>query len=439
MRVRLLPREEEFFDLFVAVATRNKEAAQHLRDLFAAPPERRTPHVEAIKRLEHEADQVTHEVVNRLDRTFITPLDREDIHQLASDLDDVMDAIDGTARRSQVFHLGLAPQGVKLLTEVIQRMVGVLAEAVGRLKKGDDVMKYGIEAKKLEEEGDAIYQEALGRLFETERDALEDATVILAGLVGAIVWDLITWWLGLPTSSSHALIGGYGGAAVAKAGVAALLFPGKWIATLVFIVVAPVMGLTLALALTVALSWALRRSLPRKVDRVFRVLQLGSAAAYSLGHGSNDAQKTMGIIVGLLVAEQRVLSDFPVPALHLTDAGVVPAWVIVACGAAMGLGTMSGGWRIVKTMGQRLTKLTPFGGFCAETSGAITLFIASHFGIPVSTTHTITGAISCVGAAHRLSAVRWGVAGRIVWAWILTIPASAGIAGVAYLVLRALT
>ncbi len=171
--MRLLPREEEFFDLFVAVAARNQEAAQHLQELFAAPPERRTPHVEAIKRLEHEADQVTHEVVNRLDRTFITPLDREDIHQLASDLDDVMDTIDGTARRSQIFHLGAAPMGVKQLTEVIQRMVGVLAEGVGRLRKGDDVMKYCIEAKKLEEEGDAIYHEALGRMFETERDALE--------------------------------------------------------------------------------------------------------------------------------------------------------------------------------------------------------------------------------------------------------------------------
>jgi predicted phosphate transport protein (TIGR00153 family) len=171
--VRLLPREEEFFDLFVAVAARNQEAAQHLQELFAAPPERRTPHVEAIKRLEHEADQVTHEVVNRLDRTFITPLDREDIHQLASDLDDVMDTIDGTARRSQIFHLGVSPEGAKQLTEVIQRMVGVLAEGVGRLKKGDDVMKYCIEAKKLEEEGDAIYHEALGRMFETERDALE--------------------------------------------------------------------------------------------------------------------------------------------------------------------------------------------------------------------------------------------------------------------------
>ncbi|HEV8305132.1 MAG TPA: DUF47 family protein [Gemmatimonadales bacterium] len=171
--MRLLPREEEFFDLFTEVATRNKEAAQHLRELFDAPPERRTPHVEAIKRLEHEADQVTHEVVSRLDRTFITPLDREDIHQLASDLDDVMDAIDGTARRTQIFRLGVAPPGVRQLVEVIQRMVAVLGEAVGRLKKGDDVMRYCVEAKSLEEEGDAIYHEALGQLFEKERDAIE--------------------------------------------------------------------------------------------------------------------------------------------------------------------------------------------------------------------------------------------------------------------------
>ena len=171
--MRLLPREEEFFDLFTEVATRNKEAVEHLRQLFQAAPDSRIPHVEAIKRLEHEADQVTHEVVNRLDRTFITPLDREDIHQLASDLDDVMDAMDGTARRTQIFRLGVAPQGVLRLIEVLQRMMGVLAEAVGRLKKGDDVMKYCIEAKELEEEGDAIYQEALGSMFETERDALE--------------------------------------------------------------------------------------------------------------------------------------------------------------------------------------------------------------------------------------------------------------------------
>jgi len=171
--VRLLPREEEFFDLFTEVANRNKEAVEYLRQLFQAPPDRRTPHVEAIKRLEHEADQVTHEVVNRLDRTFITPLDREDIHQLASDLDDVMDAMDGTARRTQIFHLGVAPQGVLRLVEVLQKMMGVLAEAVSRLKKGDDVIKYAIEAKQLEEEGDSIYHESLGQLFERERDPIE--------------------------------------------------------------------------------------------------------------------------------------------------------------------------------------------------------------------------------------------------------------------------
>jgi inorganic phosphate transporter, PiT family len=267
--------------------------------------------------------------------------------------------------------------------------------------------------------------------------SIVDPIVIVAGLVGAIAWDLITWWGGLPTSSSHALIGGYAGAAVAKAGFAAIL-PAGWVKTLVFIVVAPLMGLVLALALTVGLSWALRRSLPRRVDRTFRSLQLVSAALYSLGHGTNDAQKTMGIIVGLLFAAQASFVGFPIQALHLTTANVIPVWVILSAHAAIALGTMAGGWRIVKTMGQRITKLTPFGGFCAETSGSITLFIASHFGIPVSTTHTITGAISGVGAAQRLSAVRWGVAGRIVWAWILTIPAAAGIAGLTYVVLRAL-
>jgi PiT family inorganic phosphate transporter len=264
-----------------------------------------------------------------------------------------------------------------------------------------------------------------------------DSTVILGGLLGAIIWDLVTWWLGLPTSSSHALVGGYGGAAIAKAGFSAIIASG-WIKTLVFIVVAPLMGLTLALLLTVALSWILRRSLPRRVDKVFRVLQLVSAAAYSLGHGTNDAQKTMGIIVALLVSSQALFVNFPIQAFHLTTADKIPTWVILSAHAAIGLGTLSGGWRIVKTMGQRITKLTPFGGFCAETSGAITLFVASHFGIPVSTTHTITGAITGVGAAQRFSAVRWGVAQRIVLAWIVTIPASAGIAGLAYLLLRAI-
>ena len=248
--------------------------------------------------------------------------------------------------------------------------------------------------------------------------------VILGGLIGAIGWDLITWWGGLPTSSSHALIGGYAGAAVAKAGFTAILAQG-WIKTLVFIVVAPLMGLTLALLLTVALSWALRRSLPRKVDRAFRSLQLLSAALYSLGHGTNDAQKTMGIVAVLLFSTGYLGAEF-----------YVPFWVVLAAHAAMGLGTMAGGWRIVRTMGMRITKLRPVGGFCAETAGAMTLIGTAIAGIPVSTTQTISGSIMGVGAIQRFSAVRWGVAGKILWAWILTIPASALVAAVVWTLLR---
>jgi len=243
--------------------------------------------------------------------------------------------------------------------------------------------------------------------------------VIFAGLIGAIVWDLITWYFGLPTSSSHALIGGYAGAAVAKAGIGAII-PSGWTKTLIYIVLAPLMGLILGLAISVAIFWIFRRSTPFRVDKTFRRLQLLSAAAYSLGHGTNDAQKTMGIIAGVLVTA-GYLKTFS-----------IPLWVILAAHSAIALGTLSGGWRIIHTMGSKITRLQPVGGFAAETAGAITLFIASSLGVPVSTTHTITGAIVGVGATRRLSAVRWGVAGRIVWAWILTIPMAALIGSVTY-------
>lgn len=264
-----------------------------------------------------------------------------------------------------------------------------------------------------------------------------DGIVVLAGLIGAIAWNLITWYAGLPSSSSHALMGGYAGAAVAKAGFAAIIASG-WVKPLLFIVLSPLIGMAMSFILTLALSWSLWHSLPRSVDRTFRVAQLFSAAFMSLSHGSNDSQKTMGIIVSLLVSQQALFAGFAVPALHLTRADVIPTWVAFAAYIAIGAGTMAGGWRIVKTMGQRLTKLTPFSGFSAETGAAVTIAVASHYGIPVSTTHTITGAITGVGAAQRWSAVRWGLAGRIVWAWILTIPAAAGIAGIFYLVLRAI-
>jgi PiT family inorganic phosphate transporter len=263
-----------------------------------------------------------------------------------------------------------------------------------------------------------------------------DPNVILGGLFGAIVWDLITWYLGLPSSSSHALLGGYAGAAIAKAGFGALILSG-WVLPVLFIVVSPLLGMSIALVLTVALSWLLQRAPPGPVDRIFRRLQLVSAGLYSLSHGANDAQKTMGIIVSLLVASQALFIEQSgwLGRFYLPSADHVPLWIVLSAHAAIALGTAAGGWRIVKTMGTRITRLRPFGGFNAETAGGITVLLATGLGVPVSTTHTITGAIVGVGAAQRLSAVRWGVAQRIVWAWILTLPMSAAIAALAYLVL----
>ena len=269
------------------------------------------------------------------------------------------------------------------------------------------------------------------------RPEIVDPNVILAALAGAIVWNLATWWLGLPSSSSHALIGGLGGAALVKAGIGGLIAAG-WVKPILFIFLSPLIGMTAAMILTVGLSWALYRLPAGPVDRVFRRAQLVSAAAFSVSHGANDAQKTMGIVVGLLVSTkaQFVGATDWTRHLYVENADTIPLWVEMAAYIAIALGTALGGWRIVKTMGTRITKLRPFGGFCAETGGAGAIFLASALGVPVSTTHTITGAIVGVGAAQRLSAVRWGVATRIVWAWILTIPMAASIAGVAYILLR---
>jgi PiT family inorganic phosphate transporter len=252
--------------------------------------------------------------------------------------------------------------------------------------------------------------------------AIVDHFVILGALVGAILWNVITWYYGLPSSSSHALIGGLGGAAVAKGGIHALVGSG-FLKISLAIVFSPLLGLALGMLLMTAVAWLFFRSAPSRVDRWFRRAQLFSAAMYSLGHGGNDAQKTMGIIAMLLFAAGMTGPTFN-----------VPLWVVLACQAAMAFGTLFGGWRIVKTMGQKITRLKPVGGFCAESGGAITLFLATELGIPVSTTHTITGAIIGVGATHKLSAVRWGVAERIVWAWVLTIPCSAFISALVWLV-----
>lgn len=250
------------------------------------------------------------------------------------------------------------------------------------------------------------------------------SAVVLGGLIGAIVWDLITWYYGLPTSSSHALIGGYAGAAVAKAGPAAILAAG-WTKTLIFIVLSPLIGLGLGFGFMVIIFWLCRRTAPSRVDSLFRRLQLVSAALFSLGHGANDAQKTMGIIASALFAGGYIATF------------EIPLWVELAAYTAIAAGTLSGGWRIIHTMGSKITRLQPVGGFAAETAGAVSLFVASSMGVPVSTTHTITGAIVGVGSVRRMSAVRWGIAGQIVWAWVLTIPASAIIAAATYYLLAA--
>ena len=270
-----------------------------------------------------------------------------------------------------------------------------------------------------------VFQTAVANTVgKTVDPSVVSEAVIFAGLVGAIAWNFLTWWLGLPTSSSHALIGGFAGAGVAKAGFG-VLDAGSLEKTILFIPLSPLFGMALGFLLMLASLWIFRRSSPSRVDGLFRRLQLLSAAAFSLGHGGNDAQKTMGIIAALLVGagylQLEPNGDLP-----------VPLWVVLSAHAAIALGTLSGGWRIVKTLGQRITDLKPVGGFSAETAAACSLYLATFLGIPVSTTHTITGAIVGVGATRRLSAVRWGVARRIVWAWILTIPAAAAIAAVSY-------
>jgi PiT family inorganic phosphate transporter len=267
--------------------------------------------------------------------------------------------------------------------------------------------------------------------------SIVNPNVIFGALLGAIVWNMITWYFGIPSSSSHALIGGYAGSAMARGGVAAITWGSKWVLTLSFIVISPLVGLAAGYILMVIVFWVFRRSSAKRVDRFFRPAQLASSALLSYSHGGNDAQKTMGVIVTLLVSVNGLFAKETgfLHHLYLPDINTIPRWVEIGAYTAISLGTLFGGWRIVRTMGTRITKLRPVGGFCAETGGAAAILIATHFGIPVSTTHTITGSIVGVGATQRLSAVRWGIAGRIVWAWVVTIPAAGLMAALAYQIL----
>jgi PiT family inorganic phosphate transporter len=263
--------------------------------------------------------------------------------------------------------------------------------------------------------------------------------VVLGGLIGAIIWNLITWFYGIPSSSSHALIGGYAGAAIARAGWAAIEWGTKWIQTLSFIVISPLVGLIAGFILMIVVYWIFQRMAPARVDRFFRVAQLISSASLSLAHGGNDAQKTMGIIVSLLISVKPLMAAQTGLAHHMyLTTNAIPLWVEMTAYTAISLGTLFGGWRIVHTMGSRITKQRPVSGFCAETGGALAITLATHYGIPVSTTHTITGSIVGVGATTRLSAVRWGIARSIVWAWLITIPASGIMAALAYYALSAI-
>ena len=270
--------------------------------------------------------------------------------------------------------------------------------------------------------------------------SIVDPNVILGALLGAIIWNAITWYYGIPSSSSHALIGGYAGSAIAKAGFSAITWGPKWVQTLSFIVISPLVGFVAGFALMIACYWIFRRLNAARVDRVFRPAQLLSSALLSYSHGGNDAQKTMGIILGLLVATRGLFAAQTgfLHHLYVADFTTIPRWVEIGAYSAISMGTLFGGWRIVHTMGSRITKLRPMGGFAAETGGAIAIQLATHWGIPVSTTHTITGSIVGVGATRRLSAVRWGIAGRIVWAWVLTIPAAGVMAAISYLILSRL-
>src|SRR6267142_1614063 len=480
---RFLPREEGFFDLFAKQASNIHVGAEALHKMlshYTGVPEQ----VQIVKAIEHEGDEITHALFTKLNQTFITPFDREDIYELCSRLDDVIDLIDAAASRFVLYRVDTIRIGTIDLVKVLVSATVEVELAIRALEKPQEALKHAIEINRYENDSDRLCRTLIAQLFDEEKDPVQiikwkeifevietavdkcedvanviatvvstrvltpfravvwaafwnfiaafvfgtavaktigkgmvrielvDEKVLLAGLLGAITWNLITLVLGLTTSSSHALMGGYGGAAVAHAGFKALIL-GGWTKPVLFIFLSPVIGLVVAVAVTILTSWIVRRQRPLRVDRWFRRLQLLSAAGYSLGHGTNDAQKGMGIITTALVAG------------GLMKTYDVPYWVILCCHLAMAGGTMAGGWRIIKTMGQRITKLTPFGGFAAETAGGLTLVANAVFGIPVSTTHTITGAIVGVGATRRLPAGRWGVTRRIVYAWILTIPGAA--------------
>src|SRR5258705_348913 len=403
---RFMPRDGDFFVLFRKQAENIVSGANAFTSMlehYTGVPEQ----VQRVKAIEHQGDEITHQIFRKLNQTFITPFDREDMHELCGTMDDVIDLIDAAASRFVLYRIDRVRSGTIELTKVLAAATVVSTVVLTPFRAVLWAAFWNFIAA-------FVFGTAVAKTIGSGMVHIQmvNEKVLLAGLLGAISWNLITLTLGLPSSSSHALMGGYGGAAVAHAGFKALILAG-WTKPVLFIFLSPVIGMLLAILITLLTSWIVRRQRPYKWDQWFRRLQLFSAALFSLGHGTNDSQKGMGIITTVLVAG-GLLKNFS-----------VPFWVIICCHLAMAGGTMAGGWRIIKTMGQRITKLTPFGGFAAETAGGITIVANAVFGIPVSTTHAITGAIVGVVASRRLTAVRWSITRHILRAWILTIPGAA--------------
>eukprot|EP00913_Durusdinium_trenchii_P026948 g25283.t1 len=445
-----MPREDKFFDLFSRHSRTVVDAADALSHLLNG--ESVAANCERIVALENEADDITREVLLAVRRSFITPFDRGDIKDLIQSMDDAIDMMHKTVKTIRLFEqTDFDPLMQQMGVEIV-KAAHLIAEAIPLLDKvGANAQRLSAiaeEVTRVEGRSDELHDQGLKDLPQYAvawaaffnfiaflffglhvaetlgtgiiNPAIVSPQVIFAALMGAIIWNIVTWIFGIPSSSSHALIGGLVGAGLAKVGFDSIVWHGL-LKTVAAIFMSPMIGFLLALFLVLVVSWLFVRQTPFAVDRTFRVMQFVSASLYSLGHGGNDAQKTMGIIAVLLFSQGHLGSTF-----------YVPFWVVILCQAAMALGTLFGGWRIVHTMGSKITRLNPMQGFCAETGGALTLFGATWLGIPVSTTHTITGAIIGVGAARRVSAVRWGIAGNIVIAWIVTIPAAALIAAAFY-------
>ena len=460
---RFTPKEPKFFPLLKQLSeVLSASSVALVESLQHDQPTERSEYYKKIKDLEREGDRLTHLIFDELGTTFITPFDREDIHDLASCMDDVIDGINSCAKRISIYNPRPISESGKELSRLIQEEAIYICKAMDELetfrKKPTLLREYCSKLHEIENQADDVYEFFITKLFEEEKDCIFNFVaffiakyiiggfgiantvsktvveqyitlpIILAGVIAAITWNLITWWKGIPSSSSHTLIGGFAGAAIMANGFEAIQL-NIILKIAAFIFLAPFIGMVIAFGFTLFVLYICRRAHPHTAEQWFKRLQLVSSALFSVGHGLNDSQKVMGIIAAAMIAAHSMGLGMGINSIN-----DLPDWVAFSCFTAISLGTMSGGWKIVKTMGTRITKVTPLEGVIAETAGAFTLYITEMLKIPVSTTHTITGAIIGVGATKRLSAVRWGVTKSLMTAWILTIPVSGLLAAGVYFI-----